>query len=87
MAWKVFNQSGELLVNALTSSGSSDGPVILAASDADFPDGRVITAGNGITLVDGGAGNTMTINADSNIDGGSANSVYLIPQNINGGNA
>jgi len=47
----------------LSASVSSDASFITATSEAGLSDDRVLTAGSGITLTDGGAGSTMTVAA------------------------
>ena len=47
----------------LSASVSSDASFITATSEAGLTDDRVLTAGSGITLTDGGAGSTMTVAA------------------------
>ncbi len=75
------------MLNTIGGGSGGDGPVVLATVDPLFPSGRVLTAGNNIVITDGGAGGDITVEFSGNIDGGSAASIYLTAQSINGGNA
>lgn len=48
---------------------------ITLGTDATLPNERVLTAGSGITLTDGGAGSTLTIAATSTSDPLDGNSI------------
>lgn len=55
-------------VNALESGGSgggapTDAAYVTLSTDATLTDERVLTAGTGISIVDGGAGSTVTVSA------------------------
>ena len=61
------------LVDTL-SSGSApvDAPYVMLASDSTLTDERVLTAGTGVSIVDGGAGGPVTISATGGTPSGAA---------------
>lgn len=73
----------KIIVTASDTSGGGGGaPIdaeyVVLSLDATLTDERVLTGGTGITLVDGGAGSTITINSDA-AGNQSANTVYAGP--------
>lgn len=81
------SSNGPITINSTTGGAPTNAQYVVLTADATLTDERVLTAGSGISISDGGAGSTVTISATAAGPGGATGTVQFNDSGSFGGDS